>query len=174
MPSACSAGADITAQGGTLVDAGATLQMQADLEAEPIVLNGHGVSPGLNGHNVGARLRNISGDNTYTGTLTLGSSATIGVDSGSQRLHDRAAPRASGTGTITAADLTKELTGTLVLAEDNAGFGGPRRSTRAHPRRARRGTRHGRARHAGHRRRPDPARTPPAPTPTSPSSSTSP
>ena len=117
------AGADITAQGGTLVDVGATLQMQADLEGEPIVLNGHGVSPGLNAHNVGA-LRNISGNNTYTGALTLGSNATIGVDSGSQLTIGRS-PTLSGTGTIGgAADLTKELTGTLVLAENNAAFAG--------------------------------------------------
>ena len=87
-------GGSITEQGGTIVQDGATLQMQEDLEAEPIVLNGDGVDPGLNGHNVGA-LRNVSGDNTYTGVLTLGSNATIGVDSGSQ-LDDRRPPDARG------------------------------------------------------------------------------
>jgi len=117
------AGADITAQGGTLVDAGATLQMQADLEGEPILLNGNGVDPGLNGHNIGA-LRNISGSNTFTGTLTLGSNATIGVDSGSQ-LTIGAHPTLAGTGTIAGSfDLTKELTGTLVLTSNNAAFTG--------------------------------------------------
>jgi autotransporter-associated beta strand protein len=117
------AGPDIVAQGGTRVESGATLQMQADLEAEPIVLNGNGVDPGLNGHNIGA-LRNISGNNTYTGVLTLGSNATIGVDSGSQ-LTIGVHPTLAGTGTIAGGfDLTKELTGTLVLTSNNSGFTG--------------------------------------------------
>ena len=64
------AGPDITAQGGTIVESGAALHLQTNLEGEPIVLNGNGVPLGFNGHNSGA-LRNISGNNTYTGTLTL-------------------------------------------------------------------------------------------------------
>ena len=98
--------------------------MQSDLEGEPIVLNGNGVAPGLNGHNSGA-LRNISGNNTYTGTLTLANNATVGVDSGSQ-LTIGTSPTLTGTGTIVGAPgLTKELTGTLVLASNDSGFTGP-------------------------------------------------
>ena len=116
-------GPDITAQGGTLVDAGATLQMQSALEGEPIALNGNGAAPGLNGHNSGA-LRNINVSDTYTGTLSLNTNATIGVDSGSQ-LTIGTATGLSGVGNIVgSADLTKELTGTLVLGGANSGFTG--------------------------------------------------
>jgi large repetitive protein len=116
-------GGDIVSQGGTIVHAGASLHLQTDLEGEPIQLNGNGVPAGFNGHNSGA-LRNVSGDNTYTGPLTLNTNATIGVDSGSQ-LTIGAAPSLSGTGTISgASSLTKELTGTLVLASDNVDFTG--------------------------------------------------
>jgi autotransporter-associated beta strand protein len=116
-------GGNIVAQGGTVVDAGAALHLQTNLEEEPIVLNGHGVAPGFNGHNSGA-LRNVSGTNTYTGTLTLNTDATIGVDSGSQ-LTIGTSPILNGTGTIQgSSDLTKELTGTLVLGSNNTGFTG--------------------------------------------------
>jgi autotransporter-associated beta strand protein len=116
-------GANIVAQGGTIVDAGASLELESDLQGESIQLNGDGVAPGLNGHNTGA-LRNISGNNTYTGTLTLNTASTIGVDSGSQ-LTIGSSPNLTGTGTIVGLnDLTKELTGTLILSSSNSTYGG--------------------------------------------------
>ena len=65
----------------------APLELESDLQGEPVTINGNGYGrhppPGLNGHNTGA-LRNISGNNTFTGTLTLNTNSTIGVDSGYQ------------------------------------------------------------------------------------------
>src|SRR5262249_26124843 len=70
-------------------------------------------------------LQNLSGNNTYTGILTLNTAeVTIGVDSGSTlTIGD-----GNGHGTITDAmkgfSLIKELTGTLVLADaDSYGSG---------------------------------------------------
>ena len=108
------------ANGTTVVD-GAVLELRSNLDAEPITLNGNGLS--FDGHYTGA-LRNIAGDNTYVGPLTLNTDSTIGVDSGSQ-LTIGTTPQLPGTGTVNGVnDLTKELTGTLVLASDNAGFSG--------------------------------------------------
>src|SRR5262249_20917808 len=66
--------------GSTTVESGTALYLQSDLELEPITLNGDGIP--FDDHNTGA-LRNISNNNTFTGTLTLGTNSTIGVDSGS-------------------------------------------------------------------------------------------
>ncbi len=64
---------------GTTVAAGAALQLQNNITVtgEPLTLNGTGIS------NDGA-LRNLSGNNTWTGAVTLGSSpgATIQSDAG--------------------------------------------------------------------------------------------
>ena len=54
---------------GTTVDAGATLELQSNLNLEPLTLNGDGVSL-YNGHNTGA-LRNLSNNNTYTGATIV-------------------------------------------------------------------------------------------------------
>ena len=54
--------------GGTSVLDGAVLELRSSLDEEPIALNGNGLS--FNDHFTGA-LRNVSGDNTYTGPLTL-------------------------------------------------------------------------------------------------------
>jgi autotransporter-associated beta strand protein len=54
--------------GGTIVDPGTALQLQSDLAQEKVQLNGDGTV--FNGHNQGA-LRNVSGKNTFTGTLIL-------------------------------------------------------------------------------------------------------
>lgn len=90
------------------------LDLQSDLANEPIMLKGNGVP--FNGHFSGG-LRNLSNNNIYTGTLTLLTDSTIGVDSGSSLTI-------SGTGIITNdglnRSLTKELTGTLVLTTANA------------------------------------------------------
>src|SRR5207247_3185044 len=93
-------------------------ELESDLQLEPVVLNGNGIQPPFNGHNTGA-LRNISGNNTYTGPLTLATDSTIGVDTGTS-LTIGSHPNLAGTGNITdnGADLalTKELTGTLIPA----------------------------------------------------------
>ena len=106
---------------GTTVRNGAVLQLRSNLGPEPITLYGHGQS--LDGHFTGS-LRNIAGDNTYTGTLTLASDVTIGVDSGSS-LTIGQSPFLSGSGSISGTfTLNKELLGTLVLAGSNT-LGGP-------------------------------------------------
>src|SRR5207253_265232 len=106
----------------TIVDPGTALVMEADLELEPVSLNGDGIQPPFNGHNTGA-LRNRANNNTFTGILTLATDSTIGVDSGSTLTIGTKSPLL-GTGTITDAagtfNLTKELTGTLILAGADA------------------------------------------------------
>ena len=109
-----------TTNGTTVVD-GATIQLRSNLDAEPITLNGNGIS--FNDHFTGS-LRNTAGSNTYTGPLTLATNATIGVDSGTQ-LTIGSSPQLIGIGTINGdADLTKELPGTLVLGGSNDTFTG--------------------------------------------------
>ncbi|HET6573645.1 MAG TPA: MBG domain-containing protein [Fimbriiglobus sp.] len=105
--------------GNTVVTAGAALELRSDLEQEPVTINGDGFL--FNGHNTGA-LRNVSNDNTYTGTLTFGTDTTIGVDSGTS-LTVGQKPTLLGTGTITdgksSFKFDKELSGTLILAGGN-------------------------------------------------------
>ena len=111
-------GSSVSPTGDTIVFAGAALELQSDLAAETIRLNGDGFP--FNGHNTGA-LRNVSNNNTFTGTLILATNSTIGVDSGSQLTIGTKAGLA-GTGTIDDTgirSLTKELTGTLVLNAAN-------------------------------------------------------
>jgi large repetitive protein len=124
---------------GTQVLPGAALEVASNIQGEPIVLAGNGIA--FNGHNTGA-LRNIAGSNTITGSITLEQSSTsssqtptvtIGVESGSQ-LTIGTATGLNGTGTITdistavnpknnPISLTKELTGTLVLASADSYHG---------------------------------------------------
>jgi autotransporter-associated beta strand protein len=105
--------------GNTVVFDGAALELRSDLEAEPVTVNGRGFP--FNQRFTGA-LRNVSSNNTFTGTLTLATDATIGVDSGTSLTIGRKADLI-GTGTITdGADnfaLDKEGPGTLILAEAN-------------------------------------------------------
>jgi large repetitive protein len=109
--------------GGTVVDNGSVLQLESDVQGEPLEIFGNGLT--FNGHSTGA-LRNISHDNTYTGPLTLMTNATIGVDSGFTLTIGTKAGL-SGAGTVTDNgnnfNLTKELTGTLVLADADT-YGG--------------------------------------------------
>lgn len=104
----------------TQVNPGTALQLQSDLEAETVKISGNGADT-LNGHNTGA-LRNVSNNNTFTGTLILQSNSVIGVDSATTLTIG---PKAGlvGTGTIddgaSAFNLVKELTGTLILASAN-------------------------------------------------------
>src|SRR5262249_43781619 len=94
------------ASANTVVEGGAGLALEADLQLEPVTLNGDGIL--FNGHNTGA-LRNLSNDNTYTGTLTLATNATIGVDSGSS-LTIGAKAGLLGTGTVTNTGGNRQLT----------------------------------------------------------------
>ena len=70
-----------TTAGGVTVSSGATLQLQGGITvgAEALTLNGAGIN------NDGA-LRNISGDNTWQGNLTLASASRINSDSGTLAL----------------------------------------------------------------------------------------
>jgi uncharacterized delta-60 repeat protein len=81
-----------TVDGGTSVTAGAALQMENNIttSAEPLTLNGTGVS-------ADGALRNISGNNDFTGPVTLGSATRINSDAGTLTL--------SNTGTITGSGL---------------------------------------------------------------------
>src|SRR5207244_867116 len=70
---------DITA--ATTVTAGAALQVQGGITVnEPLLLGGSGVGLGLAG---GGALRNVGGDNVWTGGIGIAGNATtfIGVDS---------------------------------------------------------------------------------------------
>ncbi len=90
-----------TTAAGTVVNSGGALEIQGTITvgAEALTLYGDGVSS--NG-----ALRNITDNNTYQGTITLGSNASIGSDSGTLTLS----------GTITGASsigLTKVGAGTV-------------------------------------------------------------
>jgi autotransporter-associated beta strand protein len=115
----------------TTVEAGAALGLEADLNLEPVTINGDGIS--FDGHFTGA-LRNITGNNTFSGSLTLNpnytsatsptfTSFTIGADSGSEltitgQVTGGIAPT-SGVGGTAGSVLVKEGTGTIALAGAN-------------------------------------------------------
>jgi autotransporter-associated beta strand protein len=118
-----------TTANGTSVTSGAALQIQGNIivGAEALALNGSGITSD-------GALRNISGNNTYGGNITLGSATRINSDSGTLTLN--------GTATITGASfgltvggagnttissaigttsgiLTKDGAGTLTLTGNN-------------------------------------------------------
>ncbi len=97
---------------GTVVENGAALHFRSNLGPEPITIYGKGQF--FDDHYTGA-LRNIAGDNTYSGPLTLATDATIGVNSGSSLTIS---------GTVTTGgnsyELNKELLGTLALTGNNS------------------------------------------------------
>ncbi len=70
-----------TTAGGVSVTSGAALEVQGGIAvgAEAITLNGTGISSG-------GALRNISGANSFSGTITLGSASSVAVDAGSLAL----------------------------------------------------------------------------------------
>src|SRR5262249_2461064 len=68
--------------GGTIVENGAALELQASLYLEPVTLNSNGILPTYSGHYTGA-LRSLSNANTFTGNITLNTNSTIAVDTGS-------------------------------------------------------------------------------------------
>src|SRR5262249_20903645 len=116
-----------------IVETGAVLALASDLALEPVTLNGNGPSdrvvagpiletPTLNGHATGA-LRNLSGNNTYTGTLTLATPVvTIGVNDNSSLTI--ANPTLWPAATVSGGNLVKELAGTLILKTANTYGGG--------------------------------------------------
>jgi autotransporter-associated beta strand protein len=112
--------------GGTVVADGAILQLKSDLNGEPLSLFGNGVEN--NGHYSGA-LENVSGSNTYTGTITLMTNSTIGVDSTTALTitspNPNTIPGINDLGSPgNLSSLTKEGTGSLSLASTNTYEGG--------------------------------------------------
>ena len=70
-----------TTAGGTTVNSGAALQLQGSITVgnEALTLNGSGIASD-------GALRNISGTNSMSGAITLGSATTIGSDAGTLTL----------------------------------------------------------------------------------------
>ncbi|MFL6515525.1 MAG: beta strand repeat-containing protein [Chthoniobacterales bacterium] len=121
----------LTFAGGTTVNSGGALQLQGNVtvNAEPLSLNGSGTA------STGA-LRNISGNNTYTGPITLAGASTIGSDAGLLTLSGTVnnggfATTFTGSGSTTASgvisgtgSLTKAGSGLLSLNGSNTYSGG--------------------------------------------------
>jgi autotransporter-associated beta strand protein len=111
-----------TTASGISVTAGAAVQLQGGIiiGAEALALNGTGIS-------ADGALRNISGNNTYGGLVTLGSVSRINSDSGTLTLDVAAGDAITGTfnltfggaGNIAVADPI--TTGTGTLSKDGAG-----------------------------------------------------
>jgi autotransporter-associated beta strand protein len=81
---------NVLGTGTTVVDDGGNLQVQGGLNlANDITLNGDGTT-------VNGALQNISGDNTFTGTVSLGSDAMIASDAGTLSLTGSVALGANG------------------------------------------------------------------------------
>jgi autotransporter-associated beta strand protein len=115
-----------TTAAGTVVSSGATLQLQGGIVigAEALSLSGNGVA------NAGA-LRNVSGDNTFGGAITIVSASYIGSDAGTLTLSNLITDTSAfgytkvGAGTVllsgasanTANGLTLVNEGTLILAK---------------------------------------------------------
>ncbi|HET6249135.1 MAG TPA: autotransporter-associated beta strand repeat-containing protein, partial [Tepidisphaeraceae bacterium] len=86
---------------GTTVGSGGALQLQGGISTTRAIalnLSGTGLTASPNG-----ALENISGSNTYSGLLSLGANATVGVDAGTLTL--------SNTGTITGSGFGLTLAG---------------------------------------------------------------
>ena len=100
-----------TTAGGTTVSPGAALQIQGNIAVgnENLTLNGSGIA------STGA-LRNVSGNNSFSGAVTLDSATTISSDLGTLTL----------TGGITNGGFTLHFTGTGNIAESGliSGTGG--------------------------------------------------
>lgn len=108
--------------GGTVIEAGSILQLKNSLTGEPLFLFGNGVMN--NGHWSGA-LQNVSGNNVFTGSITIENNTTIGVDGTTQLTVTSplsgTTPAIVDLGAPTPAfGITKEGTGTLTLASTNS------------------------------------------------------
>jgi autotransporter-associated beta strand protein len=114
---------------GTTVASGAALELQGGVTvgAEALTLNGSGISSG-------GALRNISGNNLYSGTVTLGSASRINSDAGTLTVSNASAISGAtfgltlgGAGNLniasvigtTTGTLTKDGTGTATLSATN-------------------------------------------------------
>jgi fibronectin-binding autotransporter adhesin len=120
-----------TTTGGTSVASGASLQLQGDITvgAEALSLSGSGVS------DLGA-LRNISGNNTYGGAITLAGASRINSDvgtltlsggiSGAQNLTVGGANNTtiSGAMNLSSGSFTKDGAGSVTLSQANTYTGG--------------------------------------------------
>jgi autotransporter-associated beta strand protein len=98
---------------GVQVSNGATLQVQGGMTVLPdlLALNGNGVG------NAGA-LENVNGTNTWTGSITLQSNTSIGVDPTTQLTVSGTVQDPVAT-PVPAASLTKLGTGTLIFPNAN-------------------------------------------------------
>ncbi len=120
-----------TTAAGTTVSSGAALQIQGGIAvgAEALTLNGSGIASD-------GALRNISGNNSYAGAITLGSASTIYSDAGTLTLSGAIANGGfaatfDGSGNITAnglisgtGSLVKNGAGTLVLSNASNSYTG--------------------------------------------------
>ena len=115
---------------GTTLASGAALQVQGGITvAEPLTLDGTGIAGD-------GALRNVTGTNTFTGAITLGSAARIASDAGTLTLDVASGSGITatnqsvafgGAGNITVADpiatgtgaVTKDGAGTLLLSAAN-------------------------------------------------------
>ncbi len=117
---------------GTSVTSGAALQIQGGITtaAEALALNGAGVSGS------GGALRSISGDNTYAGAVTLGSTSRINSDANTLTLNGGITGGTygltfGGAGNVTVSSaisgsgaMTKDGTGILTLSGSNTSYTG--------------------------------------------------
>ena len=121
-----------TASGGTTVNIGAALQLQGGITVgnETLTLDGTGISSD-------GALRNISGNNSWAGNITINSTTRINSDAGTLTLDVSSGSAITGTddnlqiggaGNVTINDiitlgtgsLTKDGTGTLILNAANS------------------------------------------------------
>jgi fibronectin-binding autotransporter adhesin len=118
--------------GATTVASGAALQLQGGIAVgtQALILNGTGIS------NNGA-LRNVSGNNSWSGPITLASATRVNSDAGTLTLSGSVGGAGqnltvggagntviSGAISTTTGSLTKDGTGTLTLAGSNTNTGG--------------------------------------------------
>ncbi len=118
-----------TTAGGVSVTSGAALQLEGGIAvgAEALALNGTGISSG-------GALRNVAGDNSYAGVITLGSASRINSDAGTLTIDSAGSITGAtfgltvgGAGNVTINDpiattsgtLTKDGAGTLTLGQAN-------------------------------------------------------
>lgn len=111
-----------TTAGGTTVASGAALQIQGGIAvgAEALTLNGGGIASD-------GALRNISGNNSWSGGITLGSASTIGSDSGNLTLGGVISGAFNltkvGAGTLTLTNTGNSFTGTVAVQNGTLSYG---------------------------------------------------